>query len=69
MSEMKYTHSVKDAADIIGCGLTKAYEIFNSPDFPSFRIGKKLLVNHTDLMNWISKQIELNRQENERGKH
>jgi len=69
MSELNSSDTVKTAAKFIGIGMTKAYELFNTPGFPSFRVGKKLLVNHNDLIDWINKQIDLNRQENERIKH
>ncbi len=50
---------VKGIADTLGIGLTKAYEIVNQPDFPSFRIGRKILASSEDVLEWQRQQIEL----------
>lgn len=51
--------SVKGFAAEVGIGLTKAYQIMNDPAFPSFRIGRKLMVSIEDVTAWQQKQIEL----------
>ena len=33
-----------------------AYELVKEPDFPSFRIGKRILVNRLGLQHWIDEQ-------------
>ncbi len=57
---------VKGIADTLGIGLTKAYEIVNQPDFPSFRIGRKILASSEDVLEWQRQQIELFYQEKSR---
>lgn len=63
---MKNNIDVKGVADYLGIGLTKSYEIVNQPGFPSFRIGRKILVSFEDLKEWQRKQIEVNEQEKSR---
>ena len=57
---------VKGIADTLGIGLTKAYEIVNQPDFPSFRIGRKILASAEDVQAWQRQQIELFNREKSR---
>ena len=58
--------NVKGVSNYLGIGLTKAYEIVNQPGFPSFRIGRKILVSVEDLKDWQRQQIEINEQEKSR---
>lgn len=58
--------SVKQLANAFGIGLTKAYELVNQPDFPSFRIGRKILVPYDKAKEWQRHQIDLNEQEKSR---
>lgn len=57
---------VRQIGRVLGIGITKAYEVVNQPDFPSFRIGRKILASYNDVMEWQQKQIEINRQEKSR---
>lgn len=49
----------------LGIGKTKAYELVNRPDFPSFRIGTKILVNRERLEEWIANQEKAFKREKE----
>lgn len=62
----KSNTGVKGVATFLGIGLTKAYEIVNQPGFPSFRIGRKILVSIDDLKEWQRHQIAINEEEKSR---
>lgn len=49
----KKTMTVKEFADYIGVGYVKAYEITRSKDFPSFKVGKKILVISSKVDEWL----------------
>ncbi|MCD8051499.1 MAG: helix-turn-helix domain-containing protein [Clostridiales bacterium] len=55
MSE-KLTLKPKEVAEVLGLGITKTYELMHTPDFPSFRVGKRLLVSKKALEEWLEKQ-------------
>ena len=42
----------------LGIGRATAYELVNSDGFPSFRIGKKILINVDLLEKWIEQNIQ-----------
>ena len=63
---MENNVGVKKVANYLGIGLTKAYQIVNDPGFPSFRIGRKILVSIDDLREWQRQQIAINQSENSR---
>ena len=64
---MSKNYTVNQLAEDWNIGLTKAYEIVNQPGFPSFRIGRKILIPIAEANDWQQKQIELYRQEKTRG--
>lgn len=49
----KKTMTVKEFANYIGVGYVKAYEITKSKDFPSFKVGKKILVISSKVDEWL----------------
>lgn len=54
--EAPRTMSVKEAAAILGFGITKTYEMIQRAEytgFPFIRDGHKIRVPHTALMNWL----------------
>jgi len=53
----KLSVEAKEAAQMIGVGRSKIYELAAKPDFyPAFRIGRKLLFNVAKLQQWIDEQ-------------
>lgn len=50
--------NVKGLCDYLGIGRATAYELVNSEGFPSFRIGKRILINVDALQEWIAKNIQ-----------
>lgn len=54
----KGTMTVNELQAYLGIGRRQAYELANSKAFPSFRIGRKLLINKDRLSEWMKKQEE-----------
>lgn len=52
---MPIIYKTADIGKIFGCGKNQAYGIMNTNGFPSFRIGKKLMVEKTALEKWLDK--------------
>jgi len=53
--EQKRTYDVKELQQVLGIGRSKAYELVNAKGFPSFRIGRKVLINAAELELWMKK--------------
>lgn len=49
----KATMTVKELQQYLGVSRSTVYELVNSKDFPSFRIGKKILISKERLNEWI----------------
>lgn len=52
----KLTLSVPEAAKALGISKTKMYELARRSDFPSFAVGKRLLVSAPGLVKWVASQ-------------
>ena len=50
----KLTLSVQEAADLIGISKPKMFELLRSGEIPCKRIGKKILISHQVLVDWIN---------------
>ena len=50
------TMTVDELAETLGIAKIKAYELTNTPEFPSFKVGKRILVSRKGLQEWIKKQ-------------
>ncbi len=48
--------SVEDMAEELAIGRNVAYELVQDPDFPSFTIGRRVLVSRKGLQEWIDEQ-------------
>lgn len=48
----------KEAADAIGVGKTKIYELINDGTVPAVRIGRALRVPVEELRRWAQQQVE-----------
>lgn len=49
-------YNVKDIQEMFGVGRKKAYEVMHMNGFPSIQIDSMLLVERTQLLNWIDKK-------------
>jgi excisionase family DNA binding protein len=50
--------SAQDVAMLLGIGDSKAYELMNSKDFPSIKIGRRIVVMSDDFLKWKNKKLE-----------
>lgn len=48
--------TVQQVSEILQISRSKAYEIFNRVDFPSFNVGRQLWVTEVALLKWLSIQ-------------
>ena len=53
------TLTVEETADELHVSRPVAYELVKEPAFPSFRIGKRILVNRLGLQRWIDERSSL----------
>ena len=51
--------TVKEVAEILRMGKTMAYELVNKPDFPSVKIGKKILIPESEFERFWYKQYTM----------
>ena len=52
----KATMTAKELQEYMNIGRVKAYELCNSEGFPSFRIGRKVLISREGLNRWMKEQ-------------
>ena len=52
----RMTLTVEETADELHISRPVAYELVKEPKFPSFKIGKRILVNRLGLQRWIDHQ-------------
>lgn len=45
--------NVKQMAKYLGIGVNAAYRLVHQEDFPSIRIGKRIVISKTQLDNWV----------------
>jgi excisionase family DNA binding protein len=57
--------SVKEIQLILGIGRGQAYELVNSNQFHTVRVGKRILVSKDIFINWLEGNFEGNSEENE----
>ena len=55
---MEKTYSVEDVKRILGIGNAKAYALFKSSDFRSFKVGNSYRIFEKDFIDWIEQNIE-----------
>ena len=55
----KLTYSAPEVAQLLGISRSAAYNLMHRDDFPSFRIGKRWLVQDSSLHEWLEKQSKI----------
>ena len=53
--------TVPEVGEALGISRASAYELVHSKDFPSIRIGTRIIVPKDKLIAWINEQVEVNR--------
>lgn len=52
--ELPLLLNVKQLADLLGVSDSSAYELIQEDDFPSLRIGKRIVIPKEELREWIT---------------
>lgn len=52
--ELPLLLNVKQLADLLGASDSSVYELIQEDDFPSLRIGKRIVIPKEELREWIS---------------
>ena len=52
--ELPLLLNVKQLADLLGVSDSNVYELIQEDDFPSLRIGKRIVIPKEELREWIS---------------
>ena len=52
--ELPLLLNVKQLADLLGVSDSSVYELIQEDDFPSLRIGKRIVIPKEELRRWIS---------------
>ena len=55
-SNRKMTLTVKELAEELNISRNTAYQLADQKDFPSFRIGRQLLINRAMLQEWLNRR-------------
>ncbi|HIT72517.1 MAG TPA: helix-turn-helix domain-containing protein [Candidatus Fimicola cottocaccae] len=58
----KLTLTVKEMSKILGIGANKAYQLTKIEDFPTIRLGTKILIPVKGLNEWIENQSKQKRE-------
>lgn len=56
-------YSAAETAQVLRVSRPTVYQLMSKNDFPTFRIGNRVLVSADGLKSWISKQVEVNKVE------
>ena len=56
--ELPLMLSVPEVAIVLGISRAAAYELTRSKDFPSLRIGTRIVVPKDKFINWINRKVE-----------
>ena len=57
VDQLPITLSAPQVAEVLGISRANAYVLMHSADFPTLRIGKRMVVPKDKLIEWINKQI------------
>lgn len=60
-SHEKVTLTVDELAAVLGVSRPTAYDLVKQKDFPSFQIGRRILIDKVGLVEWVSKQASKKR--------
>ena len=55
-NELPTMLNASEISKVLGISKAKAYELMNSKEFPTLRIGKRMMVSKEQLIHWINKE-------------
>lgn len=58
--DLPLTLTALEVGEVLGISRAAAYELVRTKDFPSMRIGTRILVPKDKLIAWINEQVEVN---------
>lgn len=53
IDDLPITFGPTELATILGLSRNKAYELVNMPDFPKYRVGKKIIISKKHFAIWM----------------
>ena len=57
LEQLPITLKADEVAQVLGISRANAYVLMHSADFPTLRIGKRMVVPKDKLIEWINKQV------------
>jgi excisionase family DNA binding protein len=54
----KLVYNVNEVAKVLNIGLNKTYQLIQSNEIPSIRVGKKYIIPRKELLKWLRKSVE-----------
>lgn len=57
----KIAYSAPEVAQLLGISKSAAYNLMHREDFPSFRIGRRWLIQENCLNEWLEKQPDISK--------
>ncbi|OUP51661.1 helix-turn-helix domain-containing protein [Pseudoflavonifractor sp. An184] len=54
----KEVYTVPEAAEILGVGVNTIYNLSHTRDFPSFRIGKRIVIPREHFLRWMDRMVK-----------
>ena len=57
LEQLPIALKAEEVAQVLGISRANAYVLMHSADFPTLRIGKRMVVPKDKLIEWINKQI------------
>lgn len=54
----KEIYNVQEAAEVLGVGANTVYNLSHTQGFPSFKLGKRILIPRKQLMEWVGKMTD-----------
>lgn len=53
IEDLPVTFGPAELADILGISRNKAYELVNQPNFPKYRVGRKIVISKKHFIKWM----------------
>ena len=56
--DLPYFINVQELADILGIAISSCYELMHEKDFPTVRIGKRMVVPKDKFLSWVDEHTK-----------
>ena len=61
---MKLAYSIKETAELLGCGLNRTYDMVHSNTLPHFKFGKKIMIPANAISELVNQSTNQMKNEN-----